>query len=427
MLNLIYFQSNHTTISKTIDRIIQRAIRVEAYKDYFKLLSASLTRLRDKFDATNTADTENDIRRILEAIEEIVENSNEQENNPNRCLLLRLYRRICQHEADLTNDYQTKVQILSNACQQEKLIMENVLNKTRDQQSKSVDFDIRQRCNTIDTYLQNCLQIQNSVTKIELVTDQLINMTQTLYDISNEQSQSMRHPWQLNNVPFNQTLIKLRYDKLATFRFNFRSSLFSELYHNLLEYEENDITVENILQLHQWIVILGDPGSGKTSFVRYFIYHTAQALLNGQQTTQYGSIRIPILVSLYDFAQILQRKPTLTLFDYLTKTLDHQKALVLKDYITNGQATIIFDGLDQIPTNSKHRQHILDVIETSIGSSSSTMNQLIVTSRPSSYYASPLSPQFTPFIIQPLTIDQTKKFIDRWFTHVHQQILDSCQ
>jgi len=182
--------------------------------------------------------------------------------------------------------------------------MENVLNKTRDQQSKSVDFDIRQRCNTIDTYLQNCLQIQNSVTKIELVTDQLINMTQTLYDISNEQSQSMRHPWQLNNVPFNQTLIKLRYDKLATFRFNFRSSLFSELYHNLLEYEENDITVENILQLHQWIVILGDPGSGKTSFVRYFIYHTAQALLNGQQTTQYGSIRIPILVSLYDFAQI---------------------------------------------------------------------------------------------------------------------------
>ncbi|CAF4783920.1 unnamed protein product, partial [Rotaria sp. Silwood2] len=84
--------------------------------------------------------------------------------------------------------------------------------------------------------------------------------------------------------------------------------------------QEDNISEKNIIRTKRWIAILGDPGSGKTSFVRWLVHHLAQTLLlNQQHSTDYGPIRIPILIRISEFAEILKEQPSLTLFDYIGK------------------------------------------------------------------------------------------------------------
>jgi predicted NACHT family NTPase len=230
--------------------------------------------------------------------------------------------------------------------------------------------------------------------------------------------------------------------------------------HNRYKHKE-DVSEENIIRTKRWLVILGDPGSGKTSFARWLVHHLAQTLLlNEQHSTDYGPLRIPILVRIGEFAELLEEEPSLTLFDYMGKHKWMGKAIVddssilldglscaLQDYIKHGQALIILDGLDEIPV-SDQRSLIINAIEnfadtyvqtpTDVATfdnaylgrllddpSRSGGNQLIVTSRIVGYHAAPLAGQFVPYTIQPLDVEHMKNFIDYWFFHVHQQMLDT--
>ncbi|CAF4811870.1 unnamed protein product, partial [Rotaria sp. Silwood2] len=140
--------------------------------------------------------------------------------------------------------------------------------------------------------------------------------------------------------------------------------------------EEDDITEENIIQSKRWIVILGDPGSGKTSFVRWLVHHLAQTLLlNEQHSTNYGPLRIPILIRIGEFAEILKEQPSLTLFNYIGKHKWMEEPIIddssissdnvsyaLQDYIQQGEALIILDGLDEISVTDQ-RLKIINIIE----------------------------------------------------------------
>jgi predicted NACHT family NTPase len=140
--------------------------------------------------------------------------------------------------------------------------------------------------------------------------------------------------------------------------------------------QEEDVSEENIIRNKRWIIILGDPGSGKTSFARWLVSHLAQTLLfNGQHSTDYGPLRIPILIRIGEFAEILKEQPSLTLFDYIGKHKWMGKAIIddpsislddlscaLQDYIKHGQALIILDGLDEISV-SDQRSLIINIVE----------------------------------------------------------------
>jgi predicted NACHT family NTPase len=138
--------------------------------------------------------------------------------------------------------------------------------------------------------------------------------------------------------------------------------------------QEEDVTEENIIRTKRWIVILGDTGSGKPSFARRLVRHLAQTLLlNGQH---YGPLRIPILIRIREFAEMLKEQSSLTLFDYIGKHKWMGKVIVydpsissddlscaLQDYIKHGQALIVLDGLDEIPI-SDQRSLITNVWKT---------------------------------------------------------------
>ncbi|CAF1362759.1 unnamed protein product [Rotaria sordida] len=287
---------------------------------------------------------------------------------------------------------------------------------------------------------------------------------------------TLEYKWRLCKIPLTHTFIQLKSDKSTAFERNESRQLFIEheaLWQQLLSTpymvsmiekdhhsKEDNLTMENIIRSKRWIVILGDPRSGKTCFVRWFVHHLAQILLfNRSDSTQYGPLRIPILIHIGEFAEILKEQPLLTLFDYIGKHKWMGKSIVddsivssdniscaLQDYIRQGQAIIILDGLDEISV-SNQRLKIINIIENFVQTyiqiptdvvsvfdnvymnklfddpSRLGGNQLIVTSRIVGYYATPLAGQFAHYTIQPMNMEIIKDFIDYWFFRIHQCVI----
>ncbi|CAF5189086.1 unnamed protein product, partial [Rotaria magnacalcarata] len=156
----------------------------------------------------------------------------------------------------------------------------------------------------------------------------------------------------------------------------------------------------------------------------------------------------------------MKEESSLTLFDYIGKhkwmgkpiTDDSSISLddlscTLQDYIQQGQALIIFDGLDEIFA-SDQRSKIINSIEnfvdtyvrtpidySSFGNvylsklfddpSRSGGNQLIVTSRIASDHTVVFSGKFAHYTIQPMDKKSMIDFVDCWFSRVHQSMIDT--
>ncbi|CAF4500844.1 unnamed protein product, partial [Rotaria magnacalcarata] len=119
----------------------------------------------------------------------------------------------------------------------------------------------------------------------------------------------------------------------------------------------------------------------------------------------------------------------------------------LQDYIQQGQALIIFDGLDEIFA-SDQRSKIINSIENFVDTyvqtpidysssgnaylsklfddpSRSGGNQLIVTSRIASDHTVVFSGKFAHYTIQPMDKKSMIDFVDCWFSRVHQSMIDT--
>lgn len=210
----------------------------------------------------------------------------------------------------------------------------------------------------------------------------------------------------------------------------------------------------DIIDKYRWIVILGDPGSAKTTLARWLTLLCAKKFIENKinNNNHNLSARLPVLVRVGEIASALDRDASLSLFDCLCEPkwfgtslvqIDHEESFI-REYIKHGHALIILDGLDEIP-NFRQRQHIVRLIEEflqewticpvtfiapfdkSVSSdmvkplSCSTMgNQVIITSRIVGYYMCPIaSSRIQHFILAPLTLPVIHSFIDHWFKSIY--------
>ncbi|CAF1225673.1 unnamed protein product [Rotaria sordida] len=126
--------------------------------------------------------------------------------------------------------------------------------------------------------------------------------------------------------------------------------------------------IEDVLQSNRWLVILSDPGHGKTSLLRWLTrFFSEKTLHNGEEF-----VRIPILIRIREFAAWFNLHPTRTLIDYIGEHTwfferyceDHDKH-ILKKLIDHGHALILLDGLDEI-ANIEQRGQIVNLVRTFI-------------------------------------------------------------
>jgi formylglycine-generating enzyme required for sulfatase activity len=199
------------------------------------------------------------------------------------------------------------------------------------------------------------------------------------------------------------------------------------------------------------LVLLGDPGSGKTTFVNYVAWCLAGEYCchpyanikmltapmpnkkdkmdkEDQQYWDHDAL-LPVHVVLRDFAARQlnnfsdsgQLPNYEILWQYIAYTLKHNG---LKEYIPclkkelkNRGCLVLLDGLDEVPEAGKKRDHIKHIIESFCDTFPNC--RILVTSRIYAYQKQQwrLS-DFQDAILANFSKGQIQQFIDRWYAHI---------
>ena len=125
----------------------------------------------------------------------------------------------------------------------------------------------------------------------------------------------------------------------------------NQLKRNILEknsfQEKKEYSIDEALNQFEHMIILGHPGSGKTTLSKWLIINLAKEYLNKSQG------KIPILIPIWKYVEY-QSKENINLLDFISKYLNEGKedlSNLLMNQLIEGNLLIIFEGLDEIPNN----------------------------------------------------------------------------
>jgi DNA-binding CsgD family transcriptional regulator len=139
----------------------------------------------------------------------------------------------------------------------------------------------------------------------------------------------------------------------------------------------------HLLQTHRWVVVLGEPGAGKTTLTRWVALVNARALLEGSDRVvvedarlglpsgpvDLGPARLPILIRAADFAEHLRAqpkgvpKPSFADFIGLHPVADEAlpgdgegNKRLISSYSEQGRGLLLVDGLDEVSNTTERRE-----------------------------------------------------------------------
>lgn len=170
------------------------------------------------------------------------------------------------------------------------------------------------------------------------------------------------------------------------------------------------LDIVNEKQTYKYIVILGDPGSGKSSLLQYLALNWATSPLNNVI-----SLPIPLLIELRAYMRRREDKECHNFLEFFHKcsgAISHLNQHQLHEQLLAGKALVMFDGLDEVFDPGKREDVITDIHRFT---NEYPKVQVIVTSRVIGYKAQRLrDAEFRHFILQDLEAEQIQDFIHRW-------------
>lgn len=190
-----------------------------------------------------------------------------------------------------------------------------------------------------------------------------------------------------------------------------------ELYLN--QNEKIPFTLEKVVKKSKRTVILGHPGTGKSTLTRYL----ALKLCGDIPDKSSKDKTTPLIIPIREFAQKQKEKSHLPQFDFVDYLIDSAK---LHEPLKNidpdfflallelGKAFVIFDGLDEISAEAWRIQIVKDIETFSLRFPHTA---IWVTSRIVGYEGQVrLNPQrFDVYSLAPVSLAQANTFIKKWY------------
>ncbi len=191
-----------------------------------------------------------------------------------------------------------------------------------------------------------------------------------------------------------------------------------------------NIALPEAVRASSRIILLGAPGSGKTTLTRFLASLFANASLENQSTVsdkegaEYGETRIPIRIRIADYSSAFRQKSNLSLEEFFPLAFKEshipsgELAALFQDAFNNGNALVLLDGLDEI-AEAGIRREIADRIDRFVRNMGGN-NRLLVTSRIVGYQEAQLDSSFETYRLQDMDREQIERFLHRWCVAVER-------
>ncbi|HEY9650830.1 MAG TPA: NACHT domain-containing protein [Coleofasciculaceae cyanobacterium] len=218
---------------------------------------------------------------------------------------------------------------------------------------------------------------------------------------------------------------KLKLDTLDTSGCNYSLQLWSIFVPQNVREESNSqytcsvLAILNEKETYKYTVILGNPGSGKSSLAQYKGLTWART-----QPSALPLLELPLLIELRNYIENCQKKLCKNFLEYFHQGTGipsgnlNQKEL--HEWLKNRQTLVMFDGLDEVLDAQERENVVIDIINFT---KTYPKVRVLVTSRVIGYEQQRQrlrDANFRDFMLQDLDREQIHNFINQW----HQLAFD---
>ncbi len=173
--------------------------------------------------------------------------------------------------------------------------------------------------------------------------------------------------------------------------------------------------VLDLLRDHDGLILLGDPGAGKTTFLKFL----ALALATGQGEVLGLGDRLPVLVPLAPYAEALAKGGDLPLLDFFARyfrerNVDLPLEEILTPALAQGKVFLLLDGLDEV-RNPAHRHLLVERVKDFYSFHKDAGNKFVLTSRIVGYReVRPEASGLAEATLVDLEEEEIEGFIQKW-------------
>lgn len=178
-----------------------------------------------------------------------------------------------------------------------------------------------------------------------------------------------------------------------------------------------------LVQNHAKLVILGDPGVGKSTLLRYLAYQQASMLRSRMgEGTQLDEARMPLYLRIANYAEHGKGR---SLDEFLPHHVcgeirdGNTLSRLVKDWLEAGQCLVLLDGLDEV-IEPAQRSEIAGEINSFLRKHEDAGNRFVVTSRVAGYRSAPLAGDIPHFRVQDMNENQIDCFLTQWCNAVER-------
>lgn len=192
-----------------------------------------------------------------------------------------------------------------------------------------------------------------------------------------------------------------------------------QFFNNKESERHETLKAREFCQKYGAVLLIGDPGSGKTCFVKSEILAYAKRVVEVDSSNdEWHSVHIPVMVQLSQAAAEVDIQ-TAGLLKIASRLLERRGLLFpfseMEDFLKQGRLALFFDGLDEIVSVEKRAlvvQHINDIVNMSLPLG----NRVVVTSRPAAVNVVNLLPALQQLELQGLTINEIQALASKILT-----------